>query len=70
MFFLSNKVRGGELGLVRGEGRGAGRGQETGPYSRERETGLYSRGALKTQYIIKQDFFPVRVLSTNTNLTV
>ena len=70
MFFLSNKVRGGELGLVRGEGRGAGRGKGTGPYSREQETGLYSRGALKTQYIIKKDFFPVRVLSTNTNLTV
>ena len=70
MFFLSNKVRVGELGLVRGEGRGAGRGKETGPDSRERATGLYSRGALKMQYIIKQDFFPVRVLSSNTNLTV
>ena len=63
MFFLSNKVRGGELGPVRGEGRGGGVG-------RELETGLYSRGALKTQYIIKQDFFPVRVFSTSTNLTI
>ena len=70
MFLLTNKVRDGELGLVRGEGRGAGRGKETGPYSREQETGIYSRGALKTQYMIKQDFFLVRVLSTNTNLTV
>ena len=47
-----------------------GRGKETGPYSRERATGLYARGALKMQYIMKQDFFPVRVLSSNTNLTV
>ena len=61
MFFLSNKVRDGELGPVRGEGRGVGRGLETG---------LYSRRALKTQYIIKQDFFPVRVFSTSTNLTI
>ena len=44
IFLLTNKVRDGELGLVRGRGEGAGRGQETGPYSRERETGLYSRG--------------------------
>ena len=43
MFFLSNKVRDGELGRGRGRGgggkgggeeRGAGRGQETGPYLR------------------------------------
>ena len=58
------------VGAGKGGREGAGRGQETGPYSRERETGLYSRGALKTQYMLKQDFFPVRVLSTNTNLTV
>ena len=61
MFFLSNKVRDGELGPVRGQGRGVGRGLETG---------LYSRRALKTQYIIKQDFFPVRVFSTSTNLSI
>ena len=30
MFFLSNKVRGGELGPVRGEGRGGGGGKGTG----------------------------------------
>ena len=57
MFFLSNKVRDGELEPVRGVGRGL-------------ETGLYSRRALKTQYIIKQDFFPVRVFSTSTNLSI
>ena len=50
-------------GVGAGKGGGEGGGKGTGDRT------LFE-GARKTQYIIKQDFFPVRVFSTSTNLSI